>query len=488
MTDSACLLPADHPLRARACSLYIGSPGAWSRFLGPADEALFPIFLGSQGLYSTAVDYARFLELYLDDGRAGGEGADGEPLLSPVSVRHTLEPGPWPLPATGFAGLRPDYGTLMQLWTRAAPDGQRQLVAFGHGGSDGTHAWAFPGQDALVLYFTQSRGTTTGWRVEERLSELFLGVQIDAQQAAPPLEDYLGYYRGKENEAYRAIVRDGDSLALEVTGRGVAPFDYVGEDRWKARLEPAVLAFERDEAGLVTGFRVGDQHKLRFTPSADLPAASEVAAGIVEAHGLQRLADAGVVRMHGRIEIPKHGRSGESVHWLAWPDRMRADETFGSEAGSMAFDGTTLRSSTSMHAAAPLEGRAAELALLQTTFSIFGDWTRAGGTLTPIQELRDGDDVTLVMRAGDTSAPAPTIFVERASGRVVRFDCMSIIEGLGSVGNRLHFSDFREVGGAWLPWRTETEVAHPLIGSIVTVIEGAETGVEVPEGWFELGG
>ena len=483
MSDSACLMTDDQPLRARACSLYVGSPGAWSRYWSPADKALFPIFLGSQGLYSTAIDYARFLDLYLHEGRVGDQ-----PLLSSSSLRSTLEPGPWPLPSTGLSGLRADYGTLMQLWTRAAEDGKREVVVFGHGGSDGTHAWAFPEADALVLYFTQSRGTTTGWRVEERLSELFLGATLDVQQAAPPLEDYVGYYRGKENELYRAIVRDGDDLALELPGKGLAPLDYIGEDRWKARLEPAVLAFERDEAGRVTGFRAGERLRLRFTPSADLPAASEVAAGIVAAHGLQRLADAGIVRMHSRIEIPKHGRTGESVHCLAWPDRWRVDETFGGEAGSMAFDGATLRSSSSTRAAAPLEGVAGEAARRQNTFVLFGDWARAGGTLTMIQELRDGDEATLVMRAGDTSAPAPTILVDRESGRVVHVACMTFIEGLGSVGNRMHFSDFREVGGALLPWRTEVEIAHPMIGTIVSVVEGAETGVDVPEGWFELRG
>jgi hypothetical protein len=37
-----------------------------------------------------------------------------------------------------------------------------------------------------------------------------------------------------------------------------------------------------------------------------------------------------------------------------------------------------------------------------------------------------------------------------------------------------------------LPWRTEIEVAHPMIGTIVNTVEGAETDVVVPEGWFEL--
>ena len=90
------------------------------------------------------------------------------------------------------------------------------------------------------------------------------------------------------------------------------------------------------------------------------------------------------------------------------------------------------------------------------------------------------------MRAGDTSGPAPTIYVDQESGRVVRMDGMTLIEGLGSVGSRTLFSDFRETGGALLPWRVEVELAHPLIGTIVNVVEGVESAVEVPPGWFEL--
>lgn len=482
MSDTACILPADHPLRARACSAYIGSPGAWTRYLRPADPPLFPVFLGSQALYSTAVDYARFLDLYLHPERAGGE-----PLLSADSLRHTLEPGPWPVGPTGFPGLRADYGTLMQLWTRATGDG-REVVAFGHTGSDGTHAWAFPEADAMVLYFTQSRGTTSGWRVEGRLSELFLGVTPDAQQAPPPLDDYLGYYRDKENDRYRAFVREGDTLTLEVPGRALAPFDFLGEDRWRGRLEPAELLFERDAAGHVTSYRIGERSKLRFTPSAELPPASEVAARIVAAHRVERLADAGVVRLKGRVELPKLGLGGESALWLAAPDRWRADETVAGESGSLAFDGTTIRSSSRIRGTAPLEGLAAELLALASPFRQFGDWRRAGANLTLIQELQHEGVVTLVLRAGDTSAPAPTIYVDRESGRVVRIDSMTFMEGLGRIGSSSRFSDFREVGGAWLPWRTETEIAHPMIGTIVNVIEGAETNVDVPKGWFELGG
>src|SRR5690606_19354184 len=170
-----------------------------------------------------------------------------------------------------------------------------------------------------------------------------------------------------------------DGLALEVPGRAVAPLDYVGEDRWKVRHEPStVLAFDRDEAGVVRGHHVGEHREVRFTPRADLPAAKEVAARIAAAHRLDRLAEAGVVRLRGRTELPKLGRSGESVLWLAWPDRWRVDENFDEETSSVAFDGTTLRSATSARPAAPVTGPAGE-ALRQTDpFLLFGGGSTSG--------------------------------------------------------------------------------------------------------------
>jgi len=485
MTDSACLMEKGNPLRERACSAYAGAPGSWTRFWSPEDEALFPVFLGSQALYSTAVDYARFLDLYLQRGRANGER-----LLRSSSVRRTLQPGPYEMGgSTALPGLRADYGMLMQVWTRAAEDGERELVVFGHGGSDGTHAWAFPEQEAMVLYFTQSRGTPTGQRVEERLGELLLGVPYDPVQAAPPLEEYLGYYWEGEGDLYRAIVHDAPDLALEVVGKGVVPLDYIGEDRWRLRSQPGVvLAFDRDESGVVTGYHIGEHVEYRFTPRADLPAADEIAARVAAAHRIERLADAGVVCLRGRTEIPEVDRRGEKTLWLAWPDRWRVDEVLGEEVGSVAFDGTSLRRAGGEQPAVLLEGRFAQLMMLHDPFRRFGDWRRDGGTLTVVQELSRGERHLLLVRAGDCSAPAPTMYVDAATGRLLRMDGLTLIDGLGVIGQRVAFDDWRDVGGALLPFLVGVELAHPMIGKIEirTAYETFETGVTVDEGWFGL--
>lgn len=497
MADTTCVMSAGHPLRERACSAYMGAKGSWTRFWSPDDRPLFSIFLGSQALYSTAVDYARFLDLYLHRGRVSGER-----LLRSSSIRRTLRPAlGGRVGSTGLPGATAEYGTLMQVWTKpnTSADGsqdadgsksdERELVAFGHTGSDGTHAWAFPDQKALVLYFTQSRGTETGLRVEERLGELLLGVRYDPLQAAPPLEEYQGYYWEGEGDLYRTIVRDGDDLALEIVGKAVVPLDFIGEDRWKLRPQPStVLAFDRDEVGVVIGYHIGDHEELRFTPRSDLPTSDEIAERVVATHRIERLADAGVVRMRSRLAIPKLDRAGESVTWLRWPDQWRVDERVGEEVGSVAFDGQTLRSESALRPTAPVEGEAATHLRQSGPFVRFGDWRKEGVSLTVVQELKKGDERVLLVRLGDCSAAATTCYVEWPSGRVRRMDGLTFMEGLGRIGQKVRFEDWKDVNGALLPGRVELELAHPLIGMISTTVESVEVGVEVPAGHFELKG
>src|SRR5262245_56923846 len=104
----------------------------------------------------------------------GGVGPSGR-ILSQAAVHRALEPAvPMTLPEsdafypTRLPGVQPYYG---QHWVihRGIPTGSGDrtgLPAFGHTGSDGTGAWAFPDQDLMVLFFTQSRGGLTAVRIE----------------------------------------------------------------------------------------------------------------------------------------------------------------------------------------------------------------------------------------------------------------------------------------------------------------------------------
>ncbi|QDV05246.1 Putative penicillin-binding protein PbpX [Planctomycetes bacterium Poly30] len=487
MGDSACLMTKDDPLRARGVSKYAGAQGSWTRFWSPEDEALFPIFLGSQGLYSTAVDYAKFVQMWMKKGR----GPDGR-LLRGSSVRRGLEPGPFPIGApTGFPGLETAYGSLMQLWTRPTADDEdegRDVVVFGHTGSDGTHAWAFPEHNAMVLYFTQSRGTLTGLRVEEQLGALLLGVPFDPIEAAPPLEQYLGYYcEDRPNDRYRSIILHEGGLALEILGKAVVPLVYAGDDRWKLKPQPGtVIAFDRGAAGEVTGYHIGEHQEFRFEPAADLPTADEVADHVTATHRIDRLESLGVLRMKNDFEMEKLGISGQRIAWYGWPDLWRVDESTGEETAATGSDGKAVRMKIGDKPTETLEGLAVTLGNQNSLGARFGDWRKRGIDARVIQRIEEDERGILLVRLGDTSGMATTLYVDETEWTVGRLDGMTILPGMGLIGQTIQFSDFRDLEGMRLPYRTEMELANPMIGRIIGLVTDATVGVDVEEGWFRL--
>ena len=477
MDASTCLMTDGHPLRDRALPKYAGSSELWTRFWGPDDEALFPVFLGSQGLYASLEDYARFLELWMHDGRLGQRQ-----LLSSESVESALTPNPYAFPGSTGLGLTPGYGSLMQLWM----DGDT-LTAFGHTGSDGTHAWAFPEQDAMVLYFTQSRGTLTGLEVEEALARLFLGAAPSTDLVVPPHEDYVGHYWEGEGDLYRSIVHDGDKLALEVVGRAVVELVYVGEDSWKIKLEPStILDFVRSASGEVTGYRVGNHQESRFEPADTLPDAEEIAARVAAAHRLDLSESLGPVHSRGTLKIQNVGVEGEVSSWLVWPNRCRIDVQAGGNEERMSFDGEVVRYVSPMQELGVMEGPLAESIRVDNNFARFGDLLEWYPDLRAIQQLDEQGRKVLLVRTGDTSAAASTFFIEVETGQVRRIAAFPFMAGLGRVGVRTSFGEFRDVSGMLLPFRTETEVANPFIGTVVVQLSDIEVGAELPEGGFGL--
>lgn len=483
MRDTATMMSEDHALRERGCSKYIGSRGHWTRFWSTDQSPLFPFFLGSQGLYSTLPDYARFLDFYLHDGKIGEQQ-----LLAAPLVRKTLTPGPYPLGGpTGLPGLRTDYGCLMQLWTGPVEEGDgRELVAFGHTGSDGTHAWAFPEQNAMALYFTQSRGTMSGLRVESALGELFLGVPVVAAPAAPPLEPFLGYYWENSDDDYRAIVRDGENLALEVPGRAILSLTYAGGDRWTVQHEAEALVFDRAESGEVTGFHMGDHQEFRFAPSADLPGADAVAARVLAAHRLDLLETLGPMRLSYDVVLPAMNLKGTEKTLFDWPDRVRTDSVFGEEFSREAFDGEVARSVSRAKPLTIAEGQIAERMRVDHALARYGDWQRWHPRLQVIQQIVRAGKTLLLVRAGDASAPARTFFVDSETGRVLGEDNVLLVEGLGLLGQRLRYDDFRDVSGMTLPFSIKARFSNPMLGSSESTLTGFELGVALPEGFFEL--
>jgi CubicO group peptidase (beta-lactamase class C family) len=151
-------VPAGDPRLTRTVATYQGAGEGWEKYWDPSMPRSMPYFGGGAGgLYATALDYARLLSMMLN----GGE-LHGVRLLRPATVSLALQPHSAYVHSdrekretTRFYGLQWYVET-----DRFAPHpGPMSSRAFGHGGSDGTYAWADPEHGLVALFLTQSRGT-----------------------------------------------------------------------------------------------------------------------------------------------------------------------------------------------------------------------------------------------------------------------------------------------------------------------------------------
>lgn len=159
MRDSYFLLPSDHPARPRFASTYRRQLGGWVRYWDNTQPLIVPFFRASGGLWSTSLDYARFMSMWLGKGTSNGRR-----LLKPESVALAVEPhSAYVYSPDSLARRDRFYG----LHWSVISDRYRPVAApfsagtFEHGGSDGTLAWADPARDLVLIYLTQSRGQDT---------------------------------------------------------------------------------------------------------------------------------------------------------------------------------------------------------------------------------------------------------------------------------------------------------------------------------------
>ena len=179
MRDTIALLREGDSRIERVAGKHAGGRGRWNQFWRWKGKPYFSFPMFAQSFYSTPVDYARFLGMVMDDGVVNGQR-----LLSADAIARMLTPVSKTTMPTGFAGLGSSYGQLMHLYDKGG-----EVVAFGHSGSDGTYAWAWPAQDLMVLYFTQSRGSITMNRMEAVIDSLLARPVLDQTREKTDKQD-----------------------------------------------------------------------------------------------------------------------------------------------------------------------------------------------------------------------------------------------------------------------------------------------------------
>lgn len=110
---------------------------------------------GGGGMVSTAMDYARFLQMMLNGGTLDGKRILGPKTIAYMTSDHLHEgivPGPYYLPGPGYGfGL----GFAVRRTTGGAPD-NGTVGDYTWNGVGGTHFWVDPKEDMFVVFMIQS--------------------------------------------------------------------------------------------------------------------------------------------------------------------------------------------------------------------------------------------------------------------------------------------------------------------------------------------
>lgn len=285
MRDSFYPTTAEDSRKARITSLYIGKPGNWNRFWKPGGEPMYPFAWGSQTLYSTPVDYARYLACWLDGGKA-----NGKQILSPEAMKRILTPvsnmsmlGSDASFPTGFAGMKAYYGQMSVLHGTGNTPAEAKIKVIGHSGSDGTIGWAFPEHDLIICYFTQSRGQATVLRLETTISREILKIGLSNKSIPVEWKPYLGTYYANfgqyKNTKFQVLYQNGH-LALDIPDQLV--FELKEPDK-EGRFAFAIsdqisVGFKQDAAGKVISMTIkqaGQSFALSTEPMKEAPIKKE---------------------------------------------------------------------------------------------------------------------------------------------------------------------------------------------------------------------
>jgi CubicO group peptidase (beta-lactamase class C family) len=471
----------------RFASSYMGSRDNWVRFWSPEEKPIFPYFLASQGMYSTAEDYARFLAMYLDEGRTGGKR-----VLSAAAVKRTLEPAIAGGLPSGFPGLSGYYGQMMVDYV----DSNKKLVAFGHAGSDGTWAYAWPEHDLMVLYFTQSRGNMTGLELETAIDRLLLGGSqaapiaqgLTAESAAP----YLGLYWLESQQKPLIVVLEKDRLALEIPWQGLVELKQADEPNlWSIAVAPNMsVKFHRAGAGPAEAleFRQGSPATLkRFEPEGGLPTLDELFMRRPDQQRAEKLASLGTIRMSGHMELSLGQQKGSFELLSSGDDHSRTTVRIaGAEIQQVsAGDRAWMKPGASM----PFQ----ELpAAMGKSMRLNGWLFASGGWRGEFNQARvlkrvelEGQPVFLVHAAPEQGRQR-LIYLHAENGLTLGYDEVQDVPGAGMVGCEVRFTDYRDIGGVQIPLRTTAKYSSPMLGTHTYQVDETETRLTLKKDPFTI--
>jgi len=354
--------------------------------------------------------------------------------------------------------------------------------------------WYFAITDTIAVSFdSNDDGEVIGMRLFQAGYTFELprkGVEIAAEIPLEELQKYLGSYHSEELGVTVEVLIQNNRLAVDWPGEMV--YELYPPDEEGIRVfrvyEGCTLRFNETEDGQVeslTYYQADEEFLMPQVEGTSLPTVEEILALRETDSRKAALSGMGTYRMDGTFHSLQSGVEGTFSMYVSGIDRYRVDSDYGRYGYSReALNGDQAWVESSFGPFDELRGKFLEQAKRGHPEAMDGDWR---DFYDSIQVLRsdnlDGQEVyVLELERGDL--PPVTIFVDIATGDILKSIVVAIQEGGIGIPITTLYEDYREVNGVRMSFRAISSNEHS--GQVIIQGEAIETNLDIDDEFFIL--
>jgi len=316
------------------------------------------------------------------------------------------------------------------------------------------------------------------------------GVEIVPEIPLHKLQKYLGSYRSEELEVTARVVIQNNRLAIDWPGQMVYElYPPDEEDKWVFRVTKEIsLRFNKSVSGQIeslTFYQAGQEFLMSRVEGETLPTVAEILALRDTDSRVAALKGMGTYKISGTIYSLQSGVKGTFIMYVSGSERYRTDSDYGKYGYSRtALNGNQAWTESSFGPFDELRGRFLEQAKRGHPEGTDGDWRDFYDAIRVLRsDVLEGQKV-YVLELERGSLPPVTVFVDAATGDVLKSVMVVIAEGGIGIPVTSYFEDYREVYGVRIAFREIS--SNEQSGRTVVQLEKIEVNLDIEDDFFIL--
>jgi len=354
--------------------------------------------------------------------------------------------------------------------------------------------WYFAISDDIAVSFNRDgEGNVTGMKLYQAGYTFELprrGIEVAPEIPLEELQKYLGNYRSEELGVTAEVVIQNNRLAIDWPREMVYELYPPGEDGvWAFRIsQKFTLKFNESPGGQIqslTYFQDGKEFLLPRVEGTSLPSVEEFLI-LRDSEGRRdALSLMGDFHLNGSLDSLQSGVTGTVSLYASGGNCYRVDTDYGRYGYSrVAFNGNRAWTESSFAPFDEMHGKILEQLKQGYPTALVGDWRDFYDSIQMLRAEELDGYMVYVLKLGRDDLPATTIYVDQASGDVLKSMEVVLTEGNIGIPVETRYEDYREVQGVRIPFRMIS--SNEQSGRTIVQYEAIETGLDIDQEFFIL--